>query len=104
LKKNNPTTKISATSTLLISNSYNINTKKSYCASVNTVPKKRHISIWLLPIIAIIGVIGYLMIIIGKPKPIQIRQKQLLKKKSTPTYNFEMRVISDLDQVQVNAL
>jgi hypothetical protein len=60
-------------------------------------------SIWLLPIIALIGVIGYVTSVLGRPKPIQRKQPLAIKKISNPTYNLEMQMISDLDQLQVTA-
>jgi hypothetical protein len=35
---------------------------------VKIVPKKRRMPIWLIPIIAIVGVIGYVTSALGKPK------------------------------------
>jgi hypothetical protein len=91
------------TTKLLISNSHITNTQKPYFTPVNIVPKKRRVSIWLLPIIAIIGVIGYLTSVLGKPKLIERKQPLRIKKISNSTYNLEMHIVSDIDQLQVTS-
>jgi hypothetical protein len=65
------------------------------------VPKKRRVSIWLLPIIAIIGAIGYVTNVLGQPKKITRKQPLNFKKTPDPSINLENQIFADLDQLQV---
>ncbi len=67
--------------------------------------KKRRVSIWMLPVIAIIGIIGYLTNLDVEPHQRKTNKRQIKSYSKTPNFNdtLEMQIVTDFDELQVTA-
>ena len=97
---------ITSNGLVLISDSYFFNIKSAEWLVVDLLHKKHRVSIWLLPVIAVIGLISAFAHLDGGPVKRKNRTQQTRSFEKTPDPAvdlFELSLLKDFDELPINA-